>query len=72
MLGCLKPIYVILWLSGEPVGPYWKGMGVKVWEMLHGLEVEGQKVWVLPRGLGVKARKCGFYHTDWGVLWTKK
>ena len=26
-------------------------MGVKVWEMPHGLEVEGHKLWILPRGL---------------------
>jgi hypothetical protein len=29
----------MLWLSGQPLGPYWRGMGVKVWEMPHGLEV---------------------------------
>ena len=61
-------------------------MGVKVWEMPDGLEVEGHKVWVLPRELGDASHKvwallCGleapghtvwFCHTDWGVLWARK
>jgi hypothetical protein len=68
MLGCLKGhfescwaewvcIDAMLWLSGEPVGLYWRGMGVKVWDIPHGLEVERHKVWVLLRGLEVKGQK---------------
>jgi hypothetical protein len=53
----------MLWLPGEPVGSYWRGMGVKVWEITHGLEVEGHKVWVLSRGLKVKDQKvCVLLH----------
>ena len=46
----------MLWLSGEPVGPYWKGMGVKVEEMQHGLEAAGHKVWVLLHRLDVEGQ----------------
>jgi hypothetical protein len=47
----------MLWLSGESVRPYWRGMGVNVWEMPHGLGTPGRKVWVLPRGLGLEGLK---------------
>jgi hypothetical protein len=26
----------ILWLAREPLGPYWSGVGVEVWEMPRG------------------------------------
>jgi hypothetical protein len=42
----------MLWLSEEPLGPYWGGMGVKVYVMPRGLGIEGHKVWVLPHGSG--------------------
>jgi hypothetical protein len=69
MLGCIE---AMLWLSGEHLGPYWGGMGVKVWEMPCGLGGPGHKVCVLPRGWGVRAIQCGFCHADWGVLWAGK
>jgi hypothetical protein len=47
----------MLWLSGEPLGPYWGGMGVKVWEMPCGLGAPGHKVSVLPCGLRVEGHK---------------
>jgi hypothetical protein len=59
-------IDAMLWLSGEPLGPYWRDMGVEVREILHGLEVEGHKVWVIPCGLEVEGRKCEFYTTRIG------
>ena len=48
MLGCIE---AMLWLSGEPLRPYWGDMGVKVWVLQPGLGAPGHKVWVLPRGL---------------------
>jgi hypothetical protein len=59
----------MLWLSGEPVGPYWRAMGVTVLEMPHVLEVEGQKGWVLPRGLDVETQKvCVLPHGLGGAM----
>jgi hypothetical protein len=42
----------MLWLSGEPLWPYWGGMGVKVWEMLCGLGTLGHTVCIFSHGLG--------------------
>jgi hypothetical protein len=54
MLGCIE---AMLWLSGEHLGPYWDGMGVKVWEMPRRLGGPGHKVCVLPRGRGCPGHK---------------
>jgi hypothetical protein len=63
-MGCIE---AMLWLCGEPLRPYWGGMGVNVWVLPRGLGAPGHEVRVVPRALGVPV----FYHTDWGVLWTK-
>jgi predicted NUDIX family NTP pyrophosphohydrolase len=56
------------WLSGKPVGPYWRGIDMKIWEMPHGLEVEGHKVLVLPRGLEVDGQNMFVLPQGLGVL----
>jgi hypothetical protein len=56
----------MLWPSGEPVGPYLRGMGVTVWEMSDGLEAEGHKVWVLPCGLEVEGQNMCVLQHGWG------
>jgi hypothetical protein len=48
VLGCIE---AMLWLSEEPLGPYWGGMGHKVLEMPRGLGTTDQKVAVLLHGL---------------------
>jgi predicted NUDIX family NTP pyrophosphohydrolase len=65
-------IDAMLGLSGEPVGPYWRGIGVKVWEMPHGLEVEGHQVWVLPRRLEVEGQNVCILPDRWGGLEDEK
>jgi hypothetical protein len=50
-------IEAMLWLSGEPLWPYWGGMSVKVLEMPRGLGTPDHKVWVLLRGLRVEGHK---------------
>jgi hypothetical protein len=62
----------MLWLSGEPLGPYWRSMGVKICEMPRRLGTPGHKVWGLACGLGMEGHKVWFCNTDWGVLWTGK
>jgi hypothetical protein len=53
----------MLWLSGEPLGPYWDGMGVKVCEMPRGLGAPGHNVWGLPHGWGAPSHKvCVLLH----------
>jgi hypothetical protein len=47
-------------------------MDVEVWEMPHGLGVEGHQVWFDHVDWRWKAIKCVFYHTDRGVLRTRK
>jgi hypothetical protein len=50
----------MLWLFGEPVGPYWRDMGVKV--VGNATQIGGRRPSsvVLPRGLEVEARKMCF------------
>jgi hypothetical protein len=66
VLGCME---AMLWLSGEPLCPYWDGMSMKVVEMPHGLDVPGHKVWVLPRGLrGTGHNMCVLIHGLGGLV----
>jgi hypothetical protein len=62
-------IEAMLWLSGEPLWPYWGGMGVKAWEIRRRLGTPGQKVCVPPRGLEVKCHNvCVLPHGLGGPL----
>jgi hypothetical protein len=58
----------MLWLSGEPLGPYWGGMGVKMWVFPCGLGAPGHNVFVLPRGLRVEGHNMCVLPHGLGVL----
>jgi hypothetical protein len=59
----------MLWVSVEPLRPYWGGMGVKEREMPYGWCTPGHKVWVVLHGWGVECHKvCVLPHGLGGLV----